>query len=97
MIREMEVHDDERLLLEYISEKANDIVDFIRRNNLTLRRASLDIEVDYHSKDGTTYDYKSCSATTYKDDEVSRIATRVSNHITGKMDYMVFNYDNEEE
>lgn len=97
MIRESKVKEDEKLLLEYISEKANDVIDFMRRNKITGYRAAFDIEIDSPLKDGGKYDYKHCRAITFDGDEVSRIATYASNHVTGKMDYLVFNYGNEEE
>lgn len=93
MISEARPNEDEKKLLEYMAEKANDITDFMRRNGLTHLKAGLDISLDVEAKSGTTYDYKNCRAVSYENGEVNRVASMTSNHATGNMDTMVFVYD----
>ena len=93
MISEARPNEDEKKLMEYMAEKANDIVDFMRRNNLAHLKAGLDISLDVEAKNGVIYDYKNCRAVSYKKGEVNRVASMTSNHATGNIDTVVFVYD----
>lgn len=85
---------DEKNLLEYLYEKANDIVDYCHRNGMIVP-CSILVEPDYKYEDGT-FDYRQADFTEYHDSgHVKRIVSISYNHCTGKAGINESKYEDE--
>ena len=86
---------DEKRLLEYLYEKANDITDFCHRNNM-IRQVSISVWPDYKGTE-TTYDVRSASFTErYPSGNASRIVSIDYNPYTNTADYRESLYEDRE-
>ena len=90
------ITDDEKKLLEYVYEKANDIIDYCRRNNVSLP-VSLSIEHDYKYY-GDTFDNRSVSfSERYPSRRTKRIVSLSYNPYSDKAEYMEFTYEDKDD
>ena len=86
---------DEKKLLEYLYEKANDIADFCHRNNMILP-VSINVLPDYKGI-GTTYDARFVNFSEYyPSGNISRIVSIDYNPYTNTADYKESLYEDEE-
>ena len=86
---------DEKKLLDYLYEKANDIADYCHRNNMLLP-VSLIIEPDYQHG-SKTYDYRRVDFTNhYPSGRVSMIVSLSYNAYTDKAEYDESRYEDKE-
>ena len=83
---------DEKKLLEYLYEKANDIVDFCHRNNMILP-VSLCLEPNFQHEN-KTFDYRRVDFTNYyPSGRISRIVSLSYNAYTDKAEYNDSRYE----
>ena len=86
---------DEKKLLEYLYEKANDIADFCHRNNMLLP-VSINVLPDYKGIE-TTYDARFVNFSEYyPSGNISRIVSIKYNPYTNTADYSESLYEDEE-
>ena len=86
---------DEKKLLQYLYEKANDIADFCHRNNMILP-VSISVEPDY-KYEGDVFDYRYVQfAEHYPSGNVSRIVGLDYNHCNKKAEYREALYEDRE-
>lgn len=87
---------DEKKLLEYVYEKANDIIDYCHRNNMILP-VSLMVEPDYKGAK-KTFDYRDARfAEHYHSGRTKRIVSLDYNHCTDKAEYRVSLYEDKDD
>ena len=90
------ITDDEKKLLEYVYEKANDIIDYCRRNNVSLP-VSLSIEHDYII-DCKAFDYRRVSfSERYLSGRPKRIVSLSYNPYSDKAEYDEFTYEDKDD
>lgn len=85
---------DEKNLLEYLYEKANDIVDYCHRNNIIVP-CSISVQPDYRYM-GEAFDYRRADFTEYYESgKIKRIVSVSYNHYTGKTEMDESKYEDE--
>lgn len=89
---------DEKKLLDYIYEKANDIADYCHRNNMIVP-VSISIRPDYPTCEGdNVYDYRNvCFYEDYESGNTKRIVSLGYNFYTDKAEYRDTHYEDIDE
>lgn len=89
----------EKELLDYLYEKANDIADYMHRNEMTVPVA-INVQPDYRPKtgDGMVYDYRNVRfSEDYESGNIKRIASLGYNAYADKAEYEDTRYEDKED